>query len=1128
MSQLAQRLIMAAGGAKKETTYVEDVFSTYLYKGNDNHIHVTNGVKLSNANQGSSVSMLGDGSGSGYGTGCIYVPATADFKFGTGAFTIEFFIYFVHSTDYIAVFDGRTNNSNNNNDRTVTGLLANGQFNWYNLGTGAVIANSAATQVTANAWSHVAYVREGTGTNQAKMYINGSLVGTGTDPKDYNVNQPCRIGGHAWSPGVLHGSFSNYRVVKGTAVYTSNFTPPTKELTAISGTVLLCCQSSTDPFAATVSPGGTFTNGNNNSSNPIAESFGPFTGKGGKGGLVWMKSRDTGYGHFLFDTERGTTKAICTNLTNTEFTEAKGVTSFNNSGFTIGGTGADGAFNANNVDYASWTFAKQEGFFDIVKYTGNNVAGRQIPHNLGCTPGFYTIKCLRANNEGEAQEWTSYHTSYGAGQKFYLNKTDSASSTGYIGPATDTYFTVPTTGATAGQINVMNRVGVDYVAYLWAGGQSPIDYSTYLDGSGDYLSLPASNDLELDGDFTIECWVYNERVNNNERQTIIGNNISWTTNQSCLQICNPSNGAYYNSVTLWDYNSDTNAPIAYSVGLTGNTGWVLKHSWHHIAVVRKSNNIRIYIDGALSNYTNQNNSATLHFGTGETWIGKVNISNECYNGKISNLRVVKGQALYETNFAVPQSPLTTTSQGATASNVKLLCCNTSTTTGSTVTPGTITANGDAAVNSNNPFMDANSKIFGKDGDQNIIACGKYTGKSEGADGPWVDLGWQPQWILIKRSNGSAAWQLFDTMRGIVTGGNDMIFNPDNAGAEITTQNRLRVMPLGFRLDENDSDTSSDNCEFVYMAIRKPDSYVGRPAEVGTDSFTMNAPTGSASTPEFISNFPVDYGIYRKPASAQSWFNSARLITPNELKTDDPAQESAWANGISFDYNNGWGTSGQYTPVGAYQSWMWKRGAGFDVLNYYGNATAGRSVHHSLGVPPEMIWIKTRTNGYDWIVYNKFLNGGVTPEQWAVKLGYDTVEQQKDWFNNQAPTATEFFVDGSATSNNNRDNFIAILFASVNGISKVASFVGNGTSQSIPLGFQPRFLILKNVTSTEKWYVVDTVRGWGSGGDQYLSLNTNYAQANGTFGEPTATGFDISGNDAWNNKSGDTFIYYAHA
>ena len=70
--------------------------------------------------------------------------------------------------------------------------------------------------------------------------------------------------------------------------------------------------------------------------------------------------------------------------------------------------------------------------------------------------------------------------------------------------------------------------------------------------------------------------------------------------------------------------------------------------------------------------------------------------------------------------------------------------------------------------------------------------------------------------------------------------------------------------------------------------------------------------------------------------------------------------------------------------------------------------------------------------------------------------------------------------------------------------------------------------MKNATSTEKWYVVDTVRGWSGSGDKYISLNTDYAEANGTFGEPTATGFDISGSDAWNNANGDTFLYYAHA
>ena len=105
----------------------------------------------------------------------------------------------------------------------------------------------------------------------------------------------------------------------------------------------------------------------------------------------------------------------------------------------------------------------------------------------------------------------------------------------------------------------------------------------------------------------------------------------------------------------------------------------------------------------------------------------------------------------------------------------------------------------------------------------------------------------------------------------------------------------------------------------------------------------------------------------------------------------------------------------------------------------------------------------------------------------------------------------------------------MLFTSVTGISKVGSYTGNGTSQSISLGFQPRFLILKNATSTEKWYVLDTVRGWNSTSDAYLSLNTDYAQVSSNiFGDPTSTGFDISGSDNWNNANGETFIYYAHA
>ena len=96
----------------------------------------------------------------------------------------------------------------------------------------------------------------------------------------------------------------------------------------------------------------------------------------GEGGLVWVKNRgSSSYGNFLFDTVRGTKQAICSNLNNNQFNESKGVHTFSTDGFTIGGSSGDGAFNATSNNYASWSFRKAPGFFDIQEYSdGSSVS----------------------------------------------------------------------------------------------------------------------------------------------------------------------------------------------------------------------------------------------------------------------------------------------------------------------------------------------------------------------------------------------------------------------------------------------------------------------------------------------------------------------------------------------------------------------------------------------------------------------------------------------------------------------------------------------------------------------------------------------------------------------------------
>ena len=134
----------------------------------------------------------------------------------------------------------------------------------------------------------------------------------------------------------------------------------------------------------------------------------------GEGGMVWLKRRDDSTTHQLYDTERGTTKSWNSNGSSAETTRPGGVTAFNSNGFTVGNYTDE---NGSGADLCSWTFRKAPGFFDIVTYTGNGVAGRTIPHALGSTPGMIIVKSL--NNSYDPQV---YHRSAGQGKYFELNQ----------------------------------------------------------------------------------------------------------------------------------------------------------------------------------------------------------------------------------------------------------------------------------------------------------------------------------------------------------------------------------------------------------------------------------------------------------------------------------------------------------------------------------------------------------------------------------------------------------------------------------------------------------------------------------------------------------------------------------
>jgi hypothetical protein len=104
----------------------------------------------------------------------------------------------------------------------------------------------------------------------------------------------------------------------------------------------------------------------------------------------------------------------------------------------------------------------------------------------------------------------------------------------------------------------------------------------------------------------------------------------------------------------------------------------------------------------------------------------------------------------------------------------------------------------------------------------------------------------------------------------------------------------------------------------------------------------------------------------------------------------------------------------------------------------------------------------------------------------------------------------------------------MLFASVAGVSKVGYFAGTGSDLTITLGFQPRFVLIKDIDGIASWHMFDTLRGIASGTDKVLLLNDTVVQTDTEDRlDLTSDGMTLHGMGS-TNENNHNFIYYAHA
>ena len=252
--------------------------------------------------------------------------------------------------------------------------------------------------------------------------------------------------------------------------------------------------------------------------------------------------------------------------------------------------------------------------------------------------------------------------------------------------------------------------------------------SVYFDGSGDYLQVTANSDLSLTGDFTVEYWTYLTGSSGNMRQISTGNYYTLGKNGNWYFGINTTVGT--DNVIFYSYDGQSNDEFVAAAYTQASL-----NSWYHLAATRVGSTVRLFVNGEL--VASGTISKSLVDGAdGGLQIGRLTTYGD-HNGYISNLRIIKGTALYTSNFTPPTKPLTA------VTNTTLLTCQGNTIADASSSAHTITANGDISL-TKEPFAGAGAVDFGGSAD------GLYT--------PNITLGsndWTLEFWIYLTSTGTA-------------------------------------------------------------------------------------------------------------------------------------------------------------------------------------------------------------------------------------------------------------------------------------------------------------------------------------------------------------------------------------
>lgn len=424
----------------------------------------------------------------------------------------------------------------------------------------------------------------------------------------------------------------------------------------------------------------------------------------------------------------------------------------------------------------------------------------------------------------------------------------------------------------------------------------------------------------------------------------------------------------------------------------------------------------------------------------------------------------------------------------------------------------------------------NAGGFGLNGTDSVVSCGSYTGNT--ASGVTVTVGFEPQWLLVKNTGaGNGAWVIMDNMRTSLTvnatSNQDLYANSNAAEQSPATATHPIPTATGFRIGAGtEGEFNLNSTQFIYIAIRRG------PMRVPTSGLNVfTAQTGrSSGTPSYTSGFPVDFTMVKADIGGD--WNQVTRLQGNQryLYSNEPNAENfdSDVNQYAMDIMNGIGRDKTvYTPNDA---WMFRRAPSYmDIVCYTGTGS-NVSIAHNLQAVPQMAIIKRRSGIAGWVVGCPLLSntayGFLNDTAAFITSGGNAYFQNTAWSNQFLYLQTDQDVNDSGST------YIAYLFATAPGVSKVGTYTGTANTQQINCGFTTgaRFVMIKRTNSTGDWYVWDYARGIVAGNDPYALLNSSAADVTSTdYVDTFSAGFELSATaPAALNASGGTYIFWAIA